>query len=534
MIQFSLLLPASPQAPVRPTLLASQGASSFALALGALASPARVAVADDAIALPGDSEGEILLPSRQMPAEGGKDLPAPVTDGDEEAENEANDGAGIAFAWFAVAPSPVAAPVGTRARPEALNPEGGTSRDSAPVPSLQRSGDSVAIAPPVDTGVTPAVPEAIPAKPPLLPSSESVEPAGRLEVPIDQLGRGAPKTSATARPDRQIGAGPRPTVPAATAVRSAPFPADKSIVQPVEAPARPVEPIIPPAPVPSSKASATLGQRVSDQTRAAPAPAVVPMVVALPAGPSGSPLAAPIVEAVAIAPPPLRRTADLKPLAAALQLPAGEAAQPNAVSAPAPLPAIVPLPGDSSGDPQAALIAEAVSIAPAPLRRAADREPLAAAVQLPTGGAVQPQPVSAPAGAQQGALDTRRQEWVGKMVEHIEALRDAAPVRETRLSLAPEALGKVEIAIRHEGERVHVHFATETPAARQLIADAQPRLAELAEARGLKLGQTSFESGTMGQGSNRDSRDNPAPQQSLRPRPANPESAGAAADDRIA
>jgi flagellar hook-length control protein FliK len=132
-------------------------------------------------------------------------------------------------------------------------------------------------------------------------------------------------------------------------------------------------------------------------------------------------------------------------------------------------------------------------------------------------------------------LDTRRQEWMGKMVEHIEALRDAAPVRETRISLAPEALGKVDVSIRHEGDRVHVHFTTETPAARQLIADAQPRLTELAETRGLKLGQTSFESGTAGQGPNRDSRSNPAPLQSRAPLPANSESAvGSADDERIA
>jgi flagellar hook-length control protein FliK len=160
---------------------------------------------------------------------------------------------------------------------------------------------------------------------------------------------------------------------------------------------------------------------------------------------------------------------------------------------------------------------------------------MAAGAQISVVDAPQPHPVSAAADIQHGAVDTRRQEWVGKMVEHIEALRDAAPVREARLSLAPEALGKVEISIRHEGDRVHVHFATETPAARQLIADAQPRLGELAEARGLKLGQTSFESGTAGQGANRDSRDHPASQPSLRPRPAKPDSTvGAADDDRIA
>jgi flagellar hook-length control protein FliK len=172
---------------------------------------------------------------------------------------------------------------------------------------------------------------------------------------------------------------------------------------------------------------------------------------------------------------------------------------------------------------------------PASLRRALAVEQAALGVLPARPDAVQPHIVSAPADVQQNMLDTRRQEWVGKMVEHIEALRDAAPVRETRLSLAPEALGKVDVSIRHDGDRLHVHFTTETSAARQLIADAQPRLSELAEARGLKLGQTSFESGTTGQGANRDSRNNPASQPPLAPRRAHSDSAvGTADDERIA
>ncbi|MHA6718415.1 flagellar hook-length control protein FliK [Sphingomonas sp. RS6] len=109
--------------------------------------------------------------------------------------------------------------------------------------------------------------------------------------------------------------------------------------------------------------------------------------------------------------------------------------------------------------------------------------------------ATTPIAVAAPAAAQQGALDTRRHDWTGAMVEQIEALRDAGPAGETRLQLAPDGLGKVDVAIRSDGDRVHVHFTTETGAARQLLADAQPRLAELAESRGLRLGETSVASG---------------------------------------
>jgi flagellar hook-length control protein FliK len=87
---------------------------------------------------------------------------------------------------------------------------------------------------------------------------------------------------------------------------------------------------------------------------------------------------------------------------------------------------------------------------------------------------------------------------MGQMVERIETLRDAAPIRETRIALVPDALGKVDIAVRQDGERVHVHFTAETQAARQILSDAQPRLTELAESRGIRLGQTSVDIGQGG------------------------------------
>lgn len=158
---------------------------------------------------------------------------------------------------------------------------------------------------------------------------------------------------------------------------------------------------------------------------------------------------------------------------------------------------------------------------------------------LPAGGAtaladiVRPHAIAAPADVQQGTLDMRRQEWIGQMAERLEAMRDAGPTRETRLSLSPEALGKVDVSIRQDGDRIHVHFAAETQAARQLLTDAQPRLAELAEARGVKLGQTSVDSGA-GQGAGRERQQELVPQ-SFAPRaPDVPETTTTATDDRIA
>ncbi len=44
--------------------------------------------------------------------------------------------------------------------------------------------------------------------------------------------------------------------------------------------------------------------------------------------------------------------------------------------------------------------------------------------------------------------------------------------------------------MRQDGETLHVAFVADAPATRLLLVEAQPRLVELAEARGLKLGDT--------------------------------------------
>lgn len=172
-----------------------------------------------------------------------------------------------------------------------------------------------------------------------------------------------------------------------------------------------------------------------------------------------------------------------------------------------------------------------------PMRRALQEsdQPLVTTIAAP--GLATLQQIAAAPDAQQGTLDMRRQEWTGKMVEMIEAMREAAPVKETRISLMPEALGKVDISVRQDGDRIHVHFAAETQAARQILTDAQPRLAELAEARGIRLGQTSVDSGQAGPNAQSGQRNN----ESQRPQtPSAPASARTAkdqlsqTDDRVA
>jgi flagellar hook-length control protein FliK len=106
-------------------------------------------------------------------------------------------------------------------------------------------------------------------------------------------------------------------------------------------------------------------------------------------------------------------------------------------------------------------------------------------------------PVQALSPASNGMLDLARDDWPAQMIDRIAALRDSTEAADTRIKLAPENLGALEVSIRRDGDRIHVHFTAENPAARQLIAEAAPRLSELADARGVKLGQTSVDSGSQ-------------------------------------
>jgi hypothetical protein len=139
-------------------------------------------------------------------------------------------------------------------------------------------------------------------------------------------------------------------------------------------------------------------------------------------------------------------------------------------------------------------------------------------------GAVSAAPVVAAAGgAQHNALDMRRDDWPQAMIDRIDALRDAADATSTRITLMPDALGKVDVSLRHDGDTVHVHFAADTAQARTMLADAQPRLADAAQARGIRLGQTS-----VGAGGGESGRQ--PPRQPAAPMPSRPVSVAPATD----
>ena len=104
------------------------------------------------------------------------------------------------------------------------------------------------------------------------------------------------------------------------------------------------------------------------------------------------------------------------------------------------------------------------------------------------------------AAADQGALDPRHDRGLNGMIDHIEMLRDDANARDTRIRLTPDALGTVDVALRRDGDAVHVRFSSANEATRLVLNDAQPRLAALAEARGVRITGSSIDSGTHGGG----------------------------------
>lgn len=477
MIELATALPAIATAPAKPSLALPAGAGGFALALGALlpgVGPAVPALED------GPGGAETLLPARQPLAGGGKDLPGAALDLDgaededagSEDEGAPDESPAPPFAWFAVAapaaPQPEAAPeagpqLPTRPASEASGeiplPMGATVGDApsagakalAEMPSRAAAGE---IAKPAATpkNEAPAKPEtAMPQAPaPAMPEPGTVpQPQGkRPDAALAHDGPTAP--TVTARP----GAAPTPVAPAQAPPERAAAPAAQV-------------PLAAPTPDPGAGPSAASAPTA---TRPAAAGETTP-----------HPDAAPIAD---------------------MPAPPRDFRRPDApmVRIEATAPARVPVAAETVTPKMAPLAGPLAPFQEVPARRPAPREPLAGeAAPITAAGAAPAAPaVIATGHGQQPALDTRRQEWTGQMIERIEALRDAAPARETRLSLMPEALGKVDISIRHDGEGVHVHFNTETQAARQLIADAQPRLNEIAEQRGLRLGSTSVESGGAG------------------------------------
>ena len=124
---------------------------------------------------------------------------------------------------------------------------------------------------------------------------------------------------------------------------------------------------------------------------------------------------------------------------------------------------------------------------------------LTPATTAPLGQPTATLPVAPTGDAQRQTLDMGRQDWPQKMIDHIEALRDNANANDTSIRLKPEALGRVDIALRtHNDGAISVRFTAEQPSTRTMLVDATPQLSAAAEARGIRLSGTSVDLGGQG------------------------------------
>lgn len=141
---------------------------------------------------------------------------------------------------------------------------------------------------------------------------------------------------------------------------------------------------------------------------------------------------------------------------------------------------------------QMATVAPAAQLFAAAIHRAVRDERLAetSAVLIPgvaPATDLAPHAVAALDAGRHAALDMMREAWPAKMIERIEMIRDAIDMADTSIRLVPDKLGAIDVSLRRDGDAVMVHLNAQQAETRQLLADAQPKLAELAEARGLKL-----------------------------------------------
>jgi flagellar hook-length control protein FliK len=118
-------------------------------------------------------------------------------------------------------------------------------------------------------------------------------------------------------------------------------------------------------------------------------------------------------------------------------------------------------------------------------------------------------------------VDTARAEWMQAMIDRIGDAVQEGGKREALIRLLPDALGAVEVRIVERDDRLQVTLNADTAQARQLLSEHAPRLAEMAEARGLRFAQTDIGGGHAQQQDRRPAPEHPTTP--LRPRSAQAE-----------
>ena len=266
---------------------------------------------------------------------------------------------------------------------------------------------------------------------------------------------------------------------------------------------------LPPAP---DQAASVAPVGIADITTRAPAPPVLALAAASPA---------PLRKAAAADRtwPPSNDVAIAAQPTPAIVAERADAAQPaTAVSswpnAPRDTPGtpvpVIPTVAKTPGIAATPLAVPAPIVPPAPvilpalfaLAMRADRQPGdqdGSSAPSPISGALQPAAmtlaaIAQPADTQRQSLDMGQRDWPQKMIDRIEALRDTANANDTSIRLKPEALGRVDVALKaHADGAISVSFTAEQPATRTLIAGAAPQLVQAAEARGIRLSGTSVD-----------------------------------------
>ena len=189
-----------------------------------------------------------------------------------------------------------------------------------------------------------------------------------------------------------------------------------------------------------------------------------------------------------------------KQTAAGLQGPSGKPADvTTAATAPAGSAdaATGPLPGPAGE--LAAASGPAAGLNTAAMGPEAAAHPVVLATQAPSAppvpNAVIPPSVAPLAAWANAILDTQNPGWRASLISRVDSLLRSGDAGLT-LSLRPERLGQLQVRVSMVGDRPQVHIQAETQAAARMLAEAEPRLNQLVEQSGQRLG--SFTTGFGG------------------------------------
>lgn len=422
-----------------------------------------------------------------------------------------------------------------------LSPRITTAPDNAVTTGLAASTPAVVPESPVTS--TPAV---------VLPGSEPGSPAREQQKPVvvaARVGRLATNGPLTAIDIPRIAdAKRRPaSVGTSAAPVGTPDPASLPLVEITPAP-RASNAVAQPVPVLAIAATPTTIVRVAGAVHPKPLDTPATSSGAIPFAPTATSGAPTLNSAVAVGGPVTSASFPIAATTTSLvapdtlpSMPVRSASQPFAPAPRADMP-VVPLPAAAPLQATAAqTFAEAIhrSLASAEQPGAGPGVgPGVGDVATPLVTAAPLAPVAA-ANTGQPSLDMSQHAWPEAMIAHIEKLRDMADANDTSIRLVPDALGTIDVSMRRDGDSVRVELKAEQAQTRSLIAEAQPRLQELAEQRGVKL-----QSGTASHGGGTGSQQQPAGGEPQRQPPRAPASVAPAprraaerhtdTDDRVA